>query len=194
MTILRKSGLLVGFAEFVGICGIHGKNKICLFDEFLFTCSVRHNLSTHQKTPFSKYSHIYQRCSNKWEATLSSAAGPICGYKSQGLCMQSQIMYILWHGRHFVTRKNGGSINGCAMNGNLNALRVNLSVSNAQKVVVMFTMHTHTCQVIYNGFSQLGTLQSEIQWCAGMTCQFQRGYQLRCGLKLCKQLHCIMRR
>ena len=71
------------------------------------------------------------------EATLSSAAGPRCGCRSQGLCIQSQIMYILWHGRHFVTRKNVGSINGCAMNGNLNALRVNLSVSNAQKVVVI---------------------------------------------------------
>ena len=29
---------------------------------------------------------------------------------------------------------------------------------------------------------------------AGMTCQFQRGYQLHCGFKLCKQLYCIMRR
>ena len=29
---------------------------------------------------------------------------------------------------------------------------------------------------------------------AGMTCQFQRGYQLHCGFKLCKQLYYIMRR
>ena len=37
----------------------------------------------------------------------------------------------------FCYKKNGGSIKGCAMDGNLNALRVNLSVSNAQKVVVI---------------------------------------------------------
>ena len=34
------------------------KNKIRLFDEILFTCSVRHNLLTHQETPFPKYDHI----------------------------------------------------------------------------------------------------------------------------------------
>ena len=33
------------------------KNKIHHFDDFLFICSVRHNLSTHQKTPFPKYGH-----------------------------------------------------------------------------------------------------------------------------------------
>ena len=35
------------------------KNKIRHFDDFLFICSVRHNLSTHQKTPFPKYGHKY---------------------------------------------------------------------------------------------------------------------------------------
>ena len=30
--------------------------------------------------------------------------------------------------------------------------------------------------------------------CAGLTCQFQPGYQLHCGFKLCKQLHSIMHR
>ena len=37
-------------------------------------------------------------------------------------------------------------------------------------------------------------LTTYIHCCAGMTCQFQRGYQLHCGFKLCKQLYCIMRR
>ena len=34
------------------------ENEIRHFDDFLFICSVRHNLSTHQNTPFPKYGHI----------------------------------------------------------------------------------------------------------------------------------------
>ena len=40
------------------------KNKIRHLDDFLFICSVGHNLSTHQKTPFPKYGHIFMYVQN----------------------------------------------------------------------------------------------------------------------------------
>ena len=59
-TIIRRMGLkLPEIIENKILSTFRRKNKIHLLDEFLFTCSVHHNLSTHQKTPFPKYGHIY---------------------------------------------------------------------------------------------------------------------------------------